>query len=51
MDSFAIPESDKLPNEEWVLEIAAAIAATIIDKRFKTILYKIGAPYRAGRMQ
>jgi hypothetical protein len=37
--SLAIPERVKLPNELWrqVTEIATAIAATIMDKRIKTI--------------
>jgi hypothetical protein len=50
MDSLAIPEPDKLPNEEWIIEMATAIAAMIMDKRIKTILVQIGALYRADRM-
>jgi hypothetical protein len=41
--SLAIPEPAKLPNELWHrgTEIATAIAATIMDNRIKTILYKL----------
>jgi len=37
ISSRATPEPAKLPNEEWIIEIATAIAATIMDKRIKTI--------------
>jgi hypothetical protein len=40
ISSLAIPESNKLPNEEWIIEIATAIAAMIMEKRIKAILYK-----------
>jgi hypothetical protein len=41
MDSLAITDPDKLPNDEWIIKIATAIAATIMDKRIKTILQKL----------
>jgi hypothetical protein len=47
--SLAIPEPAKIPNEEWIIEMATAIAAMIMDKRLKTI-FEIDARYRADRM-
>jgi hypothetical protein len=37
--SLGIPEPAKIPNEEWIIEMATAIATTIKDKRIRTILY------------